>query len=182
MKRTSLVLILLFCAGTAFSADRLLVSAGLNYLQTADSGYKGVYGQSLFYPDARVGVRIVRGLHAVAGFGFLTKKGETPDLHLPAKSTQMFYSAGLAYIANVGGMVNFKVEAGVADISYKEEAMDLIVKGSKLGYQAELGLLIMGDVAFTEIDLGYVGAADTVAGVNIKLGGARAALRIGFRI
>lgn len=182
MKRTSLVLILLFCAGPAFSADRLLVSGGVNYLQSADSGFKDVYGQSLFCPDARVGVRIVRGLHVMAGFGFLTKKGETPDLHLPARSTQMFYTGGLAYIAKVGGMVHFKVEAGVADISFKEEAMDLTVKGSKLGYQAELGLLIMGDVAFTEFDLGYVGASDTVGGVKIKLGGARAALRIGFRI
>jgi len=182
MKKLTLVLILFFCAGQAFPGDRLLVSAGVNYLKAADSGYKDVYGQSLFYPDVRVGVRLVRGLHLMGGFGFLTKKGETPDLHLPAKSTQMFFTGGLAYIDRIGGTVNLKVEAGVADISFKEQALDLTVKGSKLGYQAELGLLVMGEVAFTEFDLGYMGASTTVEGVKIKLGGARVALRIGFRI
>jgi len=182
MKRMSLILILLFCAGAAFSADRLLVSAGVSYLQAADSGYKEIYGQSLFYPEARVGVRLVRGLHFMAGFGMLSKKGETPDLHLPAKSTQRFFTGGLAYLIPASGAVLFKVEAGVADISYKEEAMDLMVKGSKLGYQAELGLLILGNVLFTEVNLGYLSAADTVDGVKIKLGGARASLCVGFRI
>jgi hypothetical protein len=182
MKRISLIMILLFCAGAAFSADRLLVSAGVSYLQAADSGYREIYGQSLFYPEAWVGVRLVRGLHLMAGFGMLTKKGETPDLHLPAKSTQRFFSGGLAYIVPVSGSVRFKVEAGVADIGYKEQAMDLTVKGSKLGYQAELGLLIMGEVAFTGFNIGYLSASDTVEGVKIKLGGARASLCVGFRI
>jgi hypothetical protein len=182
MKRISLIMILLFCASAAFSGDRLLVSAGVGYLQAADSGYREIYGQSLFYPEARMGVRLVLGLYLMGGFGMLTKKGETPDLHLPAKSTQRFFSGGLAYIVPVSGAVRFKVEAGVADISYKEEAMDLTVKRSKIGYEAELGLLIMGDVAFTGINLGYLSAADTIDGVKIRLGGARASLCVGFRI
>jgi hypothetical protein len=175
-------MILFLCAGAAFSADRLMVSAGINYLQAADSGYREIYGQSLFYPEARVDVRLVSALYVTGGFGFLTKKGETPDLHLPAKSTQRFFTGGLAYLLPVTGSVKVKLEAGVAGIGFKEQAMDLTVTGTKLGYHGELGLLVLGEVAFTGFNIGYISATGTVEGVKIKLGGARASLCVGFRI
>jgi hypothetical protein len=184
MKKMMIALLALafFAAGTASAADRVLVSAGMGYLQPTDSGYKAVYGSQAFYPEFQAGVRTFRGLYIMGGFGTFTKNGQTPDLHLPAKSTQSFFTAGLAYIATVSGKLKFKVEAGAADIRYKEEAMDTTVSGSKLGFHAGMGFLVMGKVAFAGVNLGYLSASGTVGDVKIKLGGARASICLGVRI
>ena len=178
----ALSMIVVSAPGRLAAADHAFVSVGMGYLQPADSGYKEIYGSQVFYPDVRAGVRLVRGLYVVGGFATFTKNGETPDLHLAAKSTQSFFTAGLAYLATVSGQLKFKAEAGAAEVRYKEEAMGLAVSGSKLGFEAGMGLLVMGRMAFAGADLGYLSATDTVEGVRIKLGGARASLYIGVRI
>jgi hypothetical protein len=178
----ALAVIVLFIPGRLAAADHAFVSVGMGYLLPADSGYKDVYGSQVFYPDVRAGVRLVRGLYLTGGFATFTKNGETPDLHLPAKSTQNFFTAGLAYITPVSGRLMVKVEAGAADVRYKEEALGLTVSGSKVGFHAGMGLLVMGKVAFAGADLGYLSASDMVGDVKIKLGGARASLYVGIRI
>jgi len=181
--KKALTLFLLACwAATAFGADHLIVSAGLVYLQPADSGYRGAYGESAFCPEVEAGLRLYRGLYVMGGFGTLTKNGKTLDLGLPARSSQRFFSAGLGYLAPISGGLKFKVEAGAVDIGYKEEAMETTVSGSSLGWQGKLGLLWMGKIALAGVDLGYLSASDTVEGLKIKLGGARASIYVGFRI
>ncbi len=183
MKRRAILIIgvLALAAGSLPAADHAFVSAGMSYLQPADSGYKDVYGSQVFTPEFQVGARLYRGLYLVGGFGTFTKNGETPDLHLPAKSTQSFFTAGLAYIATVSGRLKVKVEAGAADMKYKEEAMETSVSGSKLGFEAGMGFLVMAKVLFAGVNLGYITASDTVGDVKIKLGGARASLCLGVR-
>jgi len=182
MKKALILFFLVWGAGTAFGADHLIVSAGLSYLQPADSGYRAVYGDSAFFPELEAGLRLSRGLYLMGGFGTLTKSGETLDLGLPAKSTQRFFSAGLGYLATISGGLKFKVEAGAVDIGYKEEALETTVSGSSWGWQGKLGILWMGKIALAGVDLGYMSASDTVEGLKIKLGGARAGIYIGFRI
>jgi hypothetical protein len=181
--KKALILFLLTCGtASAFGADHLIVSAGLVYLQPADSGYRGVYGESAFYPEAEIGIRLYRGLYLMGGFGTLTKNGSTPDLGLPARSSQRFFSAGLGYLVPISGGLKFKVEAGAVDIGYREEAMETTVSGSSLGWQGKIGILWMGKIALAGVDLGYTSASDTVEGLKIKLGGARASVYVGFRI
>jgi hypothetical protein len=182
-KLTIPLLVLVFiAAGPAGASDRVLLSAGVAYLQPADSGYKDVYGSQVFYPEFQAGVRFFHGLYVMGGFGTFTKNGQTPDLHLPAKSTQSFFTAGLAYIATVSGSLKFKLEGGAADVRFKEEAMEMTVSGSKLGFHAGMGLLVMGKIAFAGVNLGYLSASGMVGDVKIKLGGARASLCLGVRI
>jgi hypothetical protein len=181
--KTGLIIAFLaLAAGSASAADHLIVSAGLGYLKPADSGYREVYGSQAFYPEFQAAVRLAGPVYLAGGFGVLSKKGETVDLHLPAKSTQLFFTAGLACIATVSGGLKFRIEAGAADVSYKEEALDESVSGSKLGFEGSIGLLLMGKVAFAGLNLGYLYATDTVEDVKIKLGGARASVCLGFRI
>ena len=183
VKRQAILIIglLTIAAGVAPAADHAFISAGMGYLLPADSGYKDVYGSQVFYPEFQAGVRLSRGLYVVAGFGTFTKNGETPELHLPARSTQSFFSAGLAYIATISGRLKVKVEAGAADMRFKEAAMETSVSGSKLGFEAGMGFLVMAKVVFAGMNLGYITASDTVGDVKIKLGGARASLCLGVR-
>jgi hypothetical protein len=181
-KSAALIILSLLAAGTAAASDRLLVAAGVSYLLPADSGFKDVYGSRVFYPEAWAGVRVFRGVHVLGGFGWFTKKGTTPELELPAKSTQRLLWAGLGYVGEVNRSILFKVEAGPARIGYKEEALDLSVSGSALGFRAGFGLIFLGEAVFTALDIGYIGASDTVGDVPIKLGGFKATLSVGVRL
>jgi hypothetical protein len=79
-------------------------------------------------------------------------------------------------------MVQFKFEVGAAGIGYREEAMGLVVSGSRLGIRAGAGLLFLSRTLFTGLDLGYLGASATVEDVPIKLGGFRASVCVGVRL
>ncbi len=185
MKRTSIVLLLIlaFTAGTTFAADHLLLSGGVGIMQPADSAYRDIYGSGVVYPEGALGIRLYRDLYLMSGVGVMSKKGTTPELGFAAKSTQTFITAGLGYLANISGGLKWKIEAGLADISYKEEAMDLSVSGSSLGWQAETGLMVMmGKTVFAGLTMGYLSASDTVEDVKIKLGGFRASVSIGVRL
>jgi hypothetical protein len=183
MKRVALIIALgLFLAAAAPAADRLMLAAGLNYMQPADSGYREIYSYKVFYPEAWAGVQVFRGLHVFAGYGWLTKNGLTRDLEQEAKSTQRFIWAGVGYLGTVSRMVRFKIEAGAASIGYREEAMGLTVSGSRLGIRAGGGLLFLFRTLFTGLDMGYVGASATVEDVRIKLGGFKASVCVGVRL
>ena len=188
MKKSLFIALLLFACGTVFGGDHVFFSVGVNYLEPSDSDYRDVYGQRVFYPEAQAGLRLIRGLYLTGGFGRLTKNGETLTLHLPAKSTQNFISAGLAYIGTITGGLKIKVGAGTVDVTYKEKTMGETLSGSKLGWQGEFGLLLMKNSFFAGINLGFLSASDWITvesvtePVKVKLGGARAGLCLGFRI
>jgi len=183
MKRGAAVIVfLLLAAGAAAAADRVLIAAGLSYMLPADSGYKEVYGSTIFYPEAWAGFRVFQGFHFLGGYGWMTKSGTTPELGLEAKSTQSFLWAGLGYVGTAARTVLFKLEAGPASVGYKEESMGLTVSGSRIGFRAGFGLIFLGQTVFTSFDLGYIGASATVEDVEIKLGGFKATVSIGARL
>lgn len=183
MRRFAVIIVfLLLAAGTVSAADRLMLAVGVSYLQPADSGYREIYGDKVFAPEAWAGVNIYRGLHAFVGYGWFEKNGTTPDLGLEAKSTQRYFWAGLGYVGRVADMVRLKFEAGAVSIGYREEAMGLIVSGSRLGIRAGAGLLFLSRTLFTGLDLGYLGASATVEDVPIKLGGFKASVCVGVRL
>jgi len=182
MKRIAvLIVFLLLATGTVAAADRALVAIGLSYMLPSDPGYREIYGSRVFYPEAWAGVRVLKGFHIFGGYGWFTKNGTTPELGLEAKSTQQLVWAGFGYIGSAAETVLFKLEAGPAYIGYKEESMGLTVSGSQLGFRAGLGLLFLGETVFTGLDLGFVGASDTVDDVKIKLGGFKATVSVGAR-
>lgn len=181
MKKIALLIVLFLATGTASAGDRVLISAGLAYLLPADSGYREIYGSQIFCPEFQAGVRVFRGLYVMGGFGTVSKNGTTPELGLPAKSTQSFFTAGLAYIATISKSFGLKLEAGAAQFSYKEEAMETSVSGSKLGFEAGLGLLWLDKTLFAGVNLGYLSASDMVEDIPIKLGGAKGSVCLGVR-
>jgi hypothetical protein len=184
MIRTVLVSLLLLtslAAGTVFAGDRFLLSAGAAYLQPADSGYRDVYGGQVVYPEVKAAVRLFKGLHAMGGFSTFSENGTTPELGLPAKSTQSFFTGGLAFIATATGALQVKVEAGASLFSFKEEALETEVSGSKVGFYGSAGLILGGKGFFAGVDLGYLYASDTVEDVPIKLGGFKASACVGIR-
>lgn len=184
MKRRALafILLLLGLGAPVRAADLLLLSAGVSYIRHADGFYRATYGSGAVQPEFEVSVRIFRSVYVMGGYGAISSKGKVPEFGFEARSTQSFLSLGLGYIGTIRGVLKYKLEAGIADVMYTEDALQSKYSGGKLGYQAEAGLLAVGTRVFAGIQAGYTGATKTIGEVKFKLGGARFGVLAGIRL
>jgi len=182
-KAFSFIVVLGFLAGSsAWAGDGFQVRVCGSVLVPADSGYKDVYGQNAFLPEIKTGMSLSGPFYLWAGYGLVSKKGETLVLKYEAKSTQHFISAGAGYKGTLSEKLEWLAEAGLLVVSYKEEAMEVTVTGSALGFLAGAGLVYrLGERFFVAAEAGYLLASDEVEGKTIKLGGLRAGLGLGIR-
>lgn len=180
-----LTLTLVFALSFMFvnGENKVFIEANGNFLFPSDSGYKDVYGSSLFYPGFEAGFKIVNNIYIFAGFELLSAEGITPVLEEDAKSTQTILSAGVGYEGDLSDKLGYRVELGGSSFSYKEEAFDEEVTGSKIGFLLKTGLTYdLSDSFYLGIFLGYNSASDSVNGVDIKLGGFKASIGAGVRL
>jgi len=145
-KRKGLLLIpsllaLLISLGTPeLKAERVMLSFSYGYLFPADSGYKEVYGNKVMVPEFKLGVRVISDIYIYGMFSTVSKDGLTPELNEPAHSRQQFFGGGLAYFPYLTKHLKGFVGAGLAAISYEEEAMEITVSGNKMGFLVEAGI------------------------------------------
>jgi len=190
MKRLLIVPLVLILAGAAAAESRLFLSAGAGYLRPADGNYRLVYGNQAIYPEINAAIRLVGGLCLTGSMGWVSRKGATPDLGLETKGNQSFLAIGLSYILRASPTVCIEAGAGVASLSFREEALDLWVKGKQPGPKAELGVLLMpeDERVFMALRAGYMSA--TVPGTelvpvgdqNVKLGGFKVSVSVGIQL
>ena len=182
MKKAALILVFLCVSGPGRAADRLLLSAGASYMKHADAYYRATYGSGAVQPEFELGFRIYRSLYVMGGYGAVSRSGKIPDFGFDARSTQSFLSAGFGFVDRIWKKLMFKLEAGLADVMYTEDALESSFSGSKLGYQAEAGLLVAWKIVFAEVKVGYISASETIGDVKFKLGGARVCVLAGIRL
>jgi hypothetical protein len=183
MKRLLLVPMVFLVLAEASAADRLLLlSVQESYLNHADPRFREIYGRATFYPEFAAGIRLVKGLHLMGSYGRLVKDGKTPDLGLETRSTQKFLAAELGYIGTIRGSLGFLVEAGLASLTYREDALEAWISGRTPGIKTEVGLLYMAEKGrvFMGLKAGYMFAR--VNEHDIRLGGGKVAVCLGVRI
>lgn len=183
MKKTLTILfILIVSAGWVLAGDNFQLRFTGNYLVPADSGYKDIYGKSMFYPEFKAGYAFSSNFYLWAGYGFLNRTGETPVLKLEAKSSQSFLSLGLGYGGVFSDALGYFAELGLANASYKEEAMGVEESGSVLGFRADVGLTYrVASPLFISLEAGYISTSKKVNSVTIKPGGLKAGVGLGAR-
>ena len=164
---------------TGLSAEKIMLTVSGSYIFPADAGYKNVYGETLFVPEFKLGVRIIDQLYVYGLFMTGSKDGTTPDLELTTHSRQQFFGGGLGYFPSVGRHLKVFIGAGVANASYKEEAMELTISGNKIGLNLEAGIYYKEKFLFSGIEAGYCQAKDNYEGVDFKIGGGRLSLVLG---
>jgi hypothetical protein len=175
------LMILVLCV-FVFSGEKFMVSVTGNYLHPSDSGYKDVYGSSIFYPEIKAGYKLYEDFFIWAGYGFFSKNGTTTELDQEAKSTQHFLSFGIGYDGKISENFGYKAEIGLLNVSYREEAMNEKITGSSIGFRVDAGILYkIFSNFFVKISSGYISASDTVQDVEIKLGGFRAGIGLELR-
>ena len=183
MKKTLTILfILIVSAGWAVAGNNFQVRFIGNYLAPADSGYKDIYGKSMFYPEFNAGYSFSSNFYIWVGYGFLNRTGETPVLKLEAKSSQSFLSLGLGYGGSFSDALGWFAELGLVNASYKETAMNVTESGSVLGFRADTGLTYaVSGPLFACLELGYISTSNKVNSVTIKPGGLKLGLGLGAK-
>lgn len=175
------VMVFIFCT-SVFSEEKFMISVSGNYLNPSDSGFKDVYGNSVYYPELKAGYKLYKGVYIWGGYGFFSKKGTTTELEQEAKSTQHFFSFGIGHDGKIVEKLGYKAELGLFSANYKEEAMGEEVTGSSIGYGIETGILYRFWSSFLiKISAGYLSASDRVEEVEIKLGGFKAGIGVEAR-
>jgi hypothetical protein len=190
MKRALIVPVLLLLTAAASAESRLFISLGAGLMRPLDPGYRQIYGSEALLPEVSAALRLYKGFCLTAAAGQSWEEGKTPDLGLETKASQGFISIGLGYLLRVSERLCVGVDAGIAGMSFSEEAMGFIARGKGPGYKAEAGLFLMEEDgrAFLGLKLGYLSArvlgpeqppADSQ---SIKLGGPKIALCFGLQL
>jgi len=183
MKKTfSLLVMLIFISGALQAGQKFSASITGNILFPGDSGYRDVYGKSGFLPELKVGYSLSENIYLWAGYGYLGKKGETPVLKLEAKSTQHFLSLGAGYGGKLTAQLGYEAELGLMIVAYKEEAMETSASGTAFGFRVDAGLTYaLAGPVFAAAEVGYLFASDKIEGETIKPGGFKAGLGLGAK-
>lgn len=190
MKKTLIVPAVLLLLATASAESRLFVALGAGFMRPADSEFRQIYGNQALLPEVSAVLRFYRGLCLTAGAGKASEEGRTPELGLITKARQEYIYVGLGYMLRISQGLCADVNAGIADMSCREEALDATAKGHGLGYKGEVGILLMEEDgrAFIGLRLGYIsarvsGLEPPIAGpLSIKLGGPKLSLCFGLQL
>lgn len=185
MKKKSVVVLLmlvLLSSVNGFTGDRFRLSVRANYLAPADTGFKDIYGSSVFFPGMKAEFAFTKSLYAWADVGFFSISGTTPILQWDATSNQTLFSVGVGYTGIASGKLSYTFELGLLHVSYKEESLDEVLEDSSIGFNIGGGLVYdLGKSFFGEFFLGYLTASDTVEDVSIKPGGFRTGIGLGVK-
>jgi hypothetical protein len=190
MKRLLIVLAILMLAGSAAAESRLLLAAGAAYMRPADENFRSIYGNQAIYPELSASIRLIGGLCLTGSAGKLSKDGRTPDLGLEATASQSYIAMGLAYVFRASPTLCFEAGAGVAGLSFREDALDLWVKGKHPGFKAEGGILLLpeDERVFMGLKIGYLTATvpgselEPVGDRDVRLGGLKVSVSIGIQL
>ena len=177
MKKSVFIVIVIgiLIGNMSWAEEKAQVRLCGNIILPADSGYKDVYGKSAFYPELKAGYALSGPLYLWAGYGLLSKKGETPVLKYEAKSTQHFISGGLGTGGVLSDRLEWLAEAGLLVVAYKEEAMGVSVSDTAFGLLAGAGVSYrLSQTLFITTEAGYIYASDKVEGETVKPGGFKA--------
>jgi len=205
MKKTLVLIILIFTFTAIGSAENFMFTVTGNYLGPKDSTYKTQYGGNKYYPEAKLSFKIKGNIFLWSSVGFLrtafswkewSNKGiPLADMDSKRQSDKVIISGGLGYYVGYLTPHNFavKLELGAGNIKDTiTETAVMTVSGetmrreqssrSGFGFNAALAVTygLMKNI-YAELSVGYLYAADKIDDKWINLGGLRASLGLGLK-
>ena len=169
------------CPGAAAPARKFMATAGVNVFQASSSDYRDIYGETAVMPEIKITYMVFKNFTLWGGFGLTSKNGFIEEVEEEAEIRQNFFSIGVGYAHNLSARLRLRGELGLAAITFKEEALGGIQKGSGLGWKlgADLDYFI-GKKLFVFLAAAASAASDNVETGKIKLGGLQAGVGLGF--
>ncbi len=177
------VMLMIFAAFPLAGQGRFMVSISGNVMAPADGNYKNVYGGTAIFPELKLSLKVVNDLYIWAGYGLVSKSGETVELGLEATSTQNYFSLGGGYNAVLSGNLELFLDLGAVFVSYSEETMGEKISDNAVGFRIDGSLLYtLGGGLLGGVNIGYMYATDTIYGLKIKIGGFKGGLTLAIRL
>lgn len=185
MKKTIITSIIMVVALAPFSfsaESRFTLMASGGVLRHADSGYRDLYGSSVFYPEITFRAVFYKDVFAWAGFGFFSGSGKTELLGYDAETSRNIVSLGVGTRLRLTDALFAVADVGLCRFGYKETAMEMEVKGSAIGFRLDAGLAYdLTKSLSVEARFGFFSGSDEYEGESFKLGGILGSLALGLR-
>jgi hypothetical protein len=169
------------CRGEEIPARRFMVTVGLNLFQSPSSGYRQLYGKTAPMPEIKITSRFYKNVSVWAAYGQVTDDGFVEEVDETINIRRSLFGFGFGYVQKISAPLRLRGEIGLAYISYKENALQVVQKGAGLGWKigADLDYFI-GERLFVTLAAAYSEASDEVETGKIKLGGLQAGVGLGF--
>lgn len=158
-----------------------MVTAGGNFFSSSQTEYRQIYGQLVFMPEIKITGLVYRNFTAWGSFGLISKNGFIEEVDEKAHIRQTLLSFGVGYAQKLSAVLRLRAELGLTFISFKEEALEVIAKGSGVGWKIGVNLdYFIGKKMFVMLTTAYSQASDEAQTGKIKLGGFQAGAGLGF--
>ncbi|HSQ35113.1 MAG TPA: hypothetical protein VLQ89_03885 [Candidatus Binatia bacterium] len=171
----------LACPAEEISNKRFMVTAGAILFNSSSADYRQIYGQAILMPELKVTARVYRNFTLWGGFALISRDGTIEEIEEDAHINQTLLGFGLGYAHKLGAKLRLRGELGLTSISFKEEALDEIQKGSGLGWKIGANLdYCINKYLFATLTAAYSAASDETEIGKIKLGGFQAGIGLGY--
>lgn len=183
MKKIVIVPILLALALVLpAQGKKFFASIGVSAFQSADAGFKDLYGGPQVCPELKVGYNLYRSFYFWLGGGFISASGIIPVVEDEAKASQAFISLGAGWETRRWHRLQADVCAALLMAGLNEKAMGATVSKWAPGFDVRAGLrYFLKENIFLGLTLGYAGAWTEVDAKDIVLGGLRPGVSLGMR-
>lgn len=183
MKKIVILPLLLALAIVLPAKERPFFAAvGVAAFQSADSGFKNLYGATQVSPELKLGFHLYRNFYFWLGGGFISAAGVIPVVEDEAKASQTFLSLGAGWETRRWGRLQGDLGAALLMAGLQEKAMGSTVSKWAPGFDVRAGLnYFVKENIFLGLSLGYAGAWVDIGEKDIVLGGLRAGVLLGLR-
>jgi len=190
MKRMLVVPAVLVLATLAAAESRLFLSAGAGFLRPGDAAFRSAYGNPAVFPEFAASVRVVAGLCLSGSVGQFRRTGVSHELGLETRARQSYVSYGLSYLLRLSPLICLQAGAGMASLSFREEAFGTEIRGRHSGFEARAGVFLVpeDERVFMGLTAGYVSArvpgpdVDPALSRALRLGGLKVAISVGIQL
>jgi hypothetical protein len=170
----------LFAPGAGMPDSTFMVTASGSLFFSSAAGYRQIYGQT-FMPEIKVSGLVFKNISVWGACGFISNNGLIEEVNEPAQINQTMISFGAGYVYKLNARLQLRAEAGMAFISFKEEALEETLKGSGLGWKIGVNCdYFFWKKMFATLGASFSQAGDDVQTGKVKLGGFLLGVGLGF--
>jgi hypothetical protein len=167
--------------GEEIPARKFTAPAGVNFFCSPSADYRQIYGKSAFMPEIKIMRLVYRGLAVWGSIGLISDNGFIEEVDEKARIRKIMLGFGLGYVHRFSALLRLRGELGLAFISFKEDALEVIQKGSGLGWKVAANLdYFLSKRVFAMLTMAFSQAKDEAQTGKIDLGGFQAGAGLGF--
>lgn len=161
---------------------KMFIAVTGNYMIPAVENFTEIYGRVVISPEINAGYKFYRDFYIWGGFSFFTKSGASLVLKEPTQWKQRYFTLGLGYYKNMPLNFGWEIKAGAMFVNYSEEAFEEKVTANAPGIRIDVSANYkLSDHWYGLFTVSYLLVSDKVDDMDVKVGGIKTGIGLGFR-